>query len=451
MTCNNSNSNINKTFILEPLSITGGSTTLTASTALYTNQVKSYSGNTTITMGTNIISFNHDISIEGNVTAEIYYGDGSQLSGVAKHDYYTTAVTLDDTILYFNRNDQLSAYTLDLRNLLFTGGSGLIYARHVLKNTDVINNSLPSNLFAGEPFVNTAEGIMYFSGVTSSAISGWTKSDSGSTFWEVGSNLYDLNIRHRITKYENQTGNGLVGKFLSGSTDGFVLANISDIKGIDTYVTAFTYNNNILTISQNDKPNLTAYINSFTGLTVNGDLTITGLDSNRVIYTKSSGILASESTFEYDDNLNKLSVNNIDVVNDLVVYGNLTIWGQSVSAFTSQLYVEDKNITLNWNPTGSTSSTSIQAGWTIQDGDGLTGDINLEIVRMKNLTGLTVNEIPDVTEYAGQSTGYANRGWITQLNDIVIRSTDITDTGTAGSINGVRVLAEFDILDGGTY
>lgn len=114
MTCNNSNSNINKTFILEPLSITGASTTLTASTALYTNQVKSYSGNTTITMGTNIISFNHDISIEGNVTAEIYYGDGSQLSGVAKHDYYTTAVTLDDTILYFNRNDQLSAYTLDL-------------------------------------------------------------------------------------------------------------------------------------------------------------------------------------------------------------------------------------------------------------------------------------------------------------------------------------------------
>ena len=145
MTCNNSNSNINKTFILEPLSITGASATLTASTALYTNQVKSYSGNTTITMGTNIISFNHDISIEGNVTAEIYYGDGSQLSGVAKHDYYTTAVTLDDTILYFNRNDQLSAYTLDLRNLLFTGGSGLIYVRHVLKNTDVINDSLPSN------------------------------------------------------------------------------------------------------------------------------------------------------------------------------------------------------------------------------------------------------------------------------------------------------------------
>ena len=34
---------------------------------------------------------------------------------------------------------------------------------------------------------------------------------------------------------------------------------------------------------------------------------------------------------------------------------------------------------------------------------------------------------------------------ITQLNDIVIRSTNVSTP------NGVRVLAEFDVLDGGTY
>jgi hypothetical protein len=44
-----------------------------------------------------------------------------------------------------------------------------------------------------------------------------------------------------------------------------------------------------------------------------------------------------------------------------------------------------------------------------------------------------------------------NRGFITQLGDIVIRSTDVSDGGTAGDITGVRVLAEFDILDGGVY
>ncbi len=69
---------------------------------------------------------------------------------------------------------------------------------------------------------------------------------------------------------------------------------------------------------------------------------------------------------------------------------------------------------------------------------------------MQNLTGLTSTEKPIVSGYTG-GTGYDNRGWITQLNDIVLRSTDITDDDTPGSINGVRVLTEFDTLDGGSY
>jgi hypothetical protein len=69
---------------------------------------------------------------------------------------------------------------------------------------------------------------------------------------------------------------------------------------------------------------------------------------------------------------------------------------------------------------------------------------------MLSLTGLTSSNTPVLTEYTGL-TGYPNRGWITQLNDIVIRSSDTSDSGSPGSVNGVRVLAEFDILDGGTY
>ena len=123
----------------------------------------------------------------------------------------------------------------------------------------------------------------------------------------------------------------------------------------------------------------------------------------------------------------------------------MTVFGPSVSAFTSELYVEDPNITLNYNPTGNTTSTSIGAGWMIQDGNGINGgNVNLNINRLDTLTGLTVSDTPNVAEYVS-STGYANRGWITQLNDIVIRSTNVSTP------NGVRVLAEFDVLDGGTY
>lgn len=442
---------------------------------------------------------------------------------------------------------------------------------HVLKNSDIVNRPLPSSLLKGEPIVNTADGIMYFSGVTTST-NEWTPAGTGTTanFFEVGSNLYDLRLRNRITKYEGASGAGLAGKFLSGTTNGFVLANISSIVGVDTYVTGFTYSNNVITLSQTESgPTLSVLINSMTGLTVTGTLsgfdanftgtfstnnlsvtglglysntatgssateivnfgsltaytaandiyvsggtysagtltlnrhnasavTITGftttdtyvtgytynpatntfiikqnqgqadltaqfttvsgltvsnLTSGRVVYVGTAGLLTDESGFEYNASTNTLAVENINAAGNVVVQGDLTVFGSAISAFTTQLYVEDPNVIFNYNPTGSTTVASINAGLTIQDGSGISGSsVEFDIVRMQNLTGLTASNVPNVSEYTG-TTGYSNRGWITQLNDIVIRSTDITDDGSAGSITGVRVLAEFDVLFGGEY
>jgi hypothetical protein len=546
---------------------------------------------------------------------------------------------------------------------------------HVLKNSDIVNRPLPSTLLKGEPIVNTADGIVFFSGVTTST-NEWTPAGTGTTanFFEVGSNLYDLRLRNRITKYEGASGAGLSGKFLSGTTSGFVLADITSIVGVDTYataftysnnvatikqnqgqpdlnivintmtgltingtlsattinsgtsninqlnttagtintlvstnanitnltagtfsattylnlptdirvtggtpnnatktysftnntggtftvtaltdifvtggtygagtatftnstggtftvtgftgtdtiVTAFTYSNNVLTISQNQgQPQLTALVNTMTGLTVNGTLsattintgtsninqlnvtggtittlsttnlsasagTVTTLGSttinvaninvtsaltpsymttNRFVYTNTGGTLVTGAAIFDGTNTTLPSTGSLTVgtgglvigtggspsvagTGDLVVNGNLTVFGGSVSAFTSNLYVEDNNIGLNYNPTGSTIATSIGAGWTVQDGNGVSGgSVNLNINRLDTLTGLTATNTPSVTEYTG-SVGYTNRGWITQLNDIVIRSTDVNTP------NGVRVLTEFDVLDGGVY
>jgi hypothetical protein len=383
---------------------------------------------------------------------------------------------------------------------------------HVLKSSDIINRPLPSTLLKGEPIINTAEGIMYFSGVTTST-SGWTSAGTGTTasFFEVGSNLYDLKLRNKITQYQGVSN--LEGKILSGTTSGFVLVDSVEINGIS----AFTYTPliNTFTIFDSNGTQYSATFQSVSGLTVNGNFNVTGatilntvtantisattitvddvninddvnisgdltvnnltvtgntslqgtsattfsatsvniggLGSNRVVYTTGSGLLTTESNFTYTEGTDTLGVNNVDASGDVVIQGSLTVFGPSVSAFTSNLYVEDNNITLNYNPTGSTTTTSVNAGFTVQDGNGNTsGDVNLDIVRMQNLTGLTITQIPSVSEYS-TGLGYTNRGWITQLNDIVIRSTDITDNNTVGSINGVRVLAEFDVLDGGSY
>lgn len=388
---------------------------------------------------------------------------------------------------------------------------------YILKNSDIVNRPLPSVLMKGEPIINTADGIMYFSGVTTST-NEWTPAGTGTTanFFEVGSNLYDLRLRNKILSYNGLSN--LSGKFLSGTTNGFVLADISSIVSVDTYVTGFTYDNaNNYTISRNlGQPPLSINVSVMTGLTVTGTisagtinatnilsggtnlatlinsndtyatgytytpstntflitgnngfnplsttinsvsgLSVSNLTAGRVVYVGSNGLLTDEGGFTYDSSTNVLSVPSDGTVNvgtgglnvsgNAVIQGSLTVFGSAISAFTNELYVEDPNITLNYNPTGSTIATSIGSGISVQDGNGITnGTVNLNINRLDSLTGLTINNIPDVSEYVA-STGYANRGWITQLNDIVIRSTDVNTP------NGVRVLAEFDILDGGTF
>ena len=261
----------------------------------------------------------------------------------------------------------------------------------------------------------------------------------------------------QITRY-----NGLAdvsGQFLSGTTSGFVLAPISSIVGIDTFVTGFTYSptTNTITLAQNQgQANRTVQINTVSGLTVS-DLT-----ANRLVYTTTSGkLITGTATFD-GTNMALPTAGSLTVgtggltvgsggspgvagTGDVVINGSLTVFGASVSAFTSQLYVEDNNITLNYNPTGNTTATSIGAGWTLQDGNGINGgNVNLDIRAMNTFTGITSTQIPSIAEYGG-STGYANRAWVTQLNDVVIRSTNVATP------NGVRVLAEFDVLDGGTY
>jgi hypothetical protein len=474
--------------------------------------------------------------------------------------------------------------------------------RFILKNN--ANSAAPfsgATLYAGEPIVNTAAGIMMFSGVTSGT-NDWVPAGAGANgnFFEVGSNLYNLKIRNQITTYAGLTN--LAGKFLSGTTNGFVLADIATISGVDTYVTGFTYSDNVFTIKQNvGQADLTVLINTMTGLTVNGTLsattyvgngsgltglstvtggtpnnttrvytftnstggtfnvdslldivvtggtvsyvdaagtatftnstggtfsvtgfrdiyttgatynagtatftnntggtyTLTGINSTdtyvtgltynsasnlitlsqnqgqvdktinitamsgltlsnltagRVPYVGTGGLLTDEAGFTYNASTNVFSVpsdgtinvgtGGLNVAGDAIIQGSLTVFGPAVSAFTTELYVEDPNVTLNYNPTGNTTVTSVGAGWTIQDGSGIA---NTATTLSIGVSYLNSNFSPN-TEYTA-STGNQNRNFYSPIGDIVIRNTN----GDSNAPNGVRVLAEGDILDGGQY
>jgi hypothetical protein len=387
----------------------------------------------------------------------------------------------------------------------------------IIKNSVIPSQTLPSSgILQGEGLVNLGDGILFFSGGTSGSPT-WVPAGSSapsSGYFEVGSNLYNLKIRNQITSYSGVTN--LAGKFLSGTTSGFVLADITSIQGVDSYTTGGTFSNNTLTLRLNEgKPNvpvtgftdyyttgatligsvayfkrnddLSGYTLDLSSFVPSGDTYVTGftytsatntiylrqnegqpdksiyidslsgisltnLTSGRVVYVGSGGALTDEAGFTYDDGNNKLTVGNLNVTNatsaatfgnggvvigsggdfgnpgsgDLVVNGSLTVFGAAISAFTSDLYIEDNTITLNYNPTGSSASASLGAGWVIQDGSGGTDDVYFDI----RGTGATLTQ----------------RGFATNLHDIFIR-----DTGTTSSPNGKRVLAEDDILDGGTY
>jgi hypothetical protein len=171
----------------------------------------------------------------------------------------------------------------------------------------------------------------------------------------------------------------------------------------------------------------------FAGLVSATGFTDSSLTSGRVVYVGASGRLVDEAGFTYDQSTDTLNAIRAtfgvagQTGTTLTVNGDLLILGDAISGFTSQLYIEDNFIELNYNPTASTESTSLGAGWSIQDGSGIANtDVFLDI--------------------RGASTGVANRGFATNLNDIYLR-----ESGTVSSPNGVRVLAEQDILDGGNF
>jgi hypothetical protein len=372
-----------------------------------------------------------------NATLTLTRNDNVGITITGLTDVQTTGATLIGETVYFNTNESLSAYTLNLSAIDINDTYVTAYTYTASANTLTI-------------YQNEGEAPL---SVLISSMSGLT----------INGNL-------------TVTGNTYLGPTTASTIDATTIYSggtnlLSIIDGRDTYVTGFTYNpgDNTFTIDRNQGESpLTAQISSVTGLTVST------LSANRVVYTTGSGKLTTESGFEYSQSANTLTVGNINVQNasgttanigqgglvigsggslatpgtgDLTVHGDLTVFGTETIVATSELYVEDPQVTLNYNPTGSTTVTSVASGIRIQDGNGVaSGDTYFTIGQMQNLTGLTPSNIPNVSEYTGL-TGYNNRGWVTQLNDIIIRNSNKNE----GSPNGVRVLTEFDVLDGGSY
>lgn len=104
-----------------------------------------------------------------------------------------------------------------------------------------------------------------------------------------------------------------------------------------------------------------------------------------------------------------------------------------------ELNIEDNNIVLNYSETGNTSTNSVGAGFTIQDGGGDGKDVSFKIRPLNRLFGNNLK----IDEYTGNE-GYNNLGFVSELNDIVLGNS------SNRSMDGFRVIKENDIVNGGS-
>lgn len=332
---------------------------------------------------------------------------------VTLDDNVTTGGTLIGSTIYFDTRDQFSAYTVDLSSL------------------DVNDTYL-----TGGTYNNSTSDITL------------TRNDGN----DITIDLSTLDLNDTYTTAATLNNNTLV--FDTTDQLSAYTADLSALDVNDTYVTGVTYDGaNTLTLSRNEgEPDLTETIDSFNTLDVTGSLTAssiydTSLQTGRVVYTDGDRNLSTNSGLKYDDNINKLTVgdgglevgsggdSNTSGTGDVIIHGNLTIFGDSTSASTSELYIEDHNVTLNYNPDQDTSSASLGAGWNIQDGlgvSGVTGDTVFFRIAQTGGTPTTITE------------AYDNRFWNTDLKNVMVGS-------TGGTTNGQYLLKEEDILDGGSY
>lgn len=240
-------------------------------------------------------------TVTGPITATTYYGDGSNLTGISKGGgggaggqlYYFNISNTHSPYYEFSRtattaSQQTISATTGASQTAYIGGfmtpSGYpgitdipagIFTFYLHAYNSGTNHNF--NIYC-ELYKRTTGGIETLLLTTDvAAVIGNTPTMvitdgffSGAT---IGSTdrlvvkLYGVNI-------SNQTRTIY---FLSEGSSYYSFGLTTIPSFTDTYVTGFTYSNNRFTISRNnDLPDLTQTINTVTGLTVNGDLTVTG-------------------------------------------------------------------------------------------------------------------------------------------------------------------------------
>lgn len=452
MSCNSSQSNINQTFVIEPLSITGGSPTLSACTTLFSNNILSCSGDTNIFMGTGVITFdgnmytNNDLSAT-TINASTYYSGGTNLFNIIDANNITGGT-------FNNNTDTLSLYKtnggiISVTGINFTGNT----------SGDCIGDIWVSNIHSCSPLhINPLdEGDIYI-GSTSAitfTVDGFITANALTANTISATTYYNLPIDITITggSYSNSTG---ISTFTNNTGGTFTTSGFFKTTD-DIYSTGVTINNGTydLTIIRNDGTSFSTNLG-----VLSTDIKITGgtydINTGVVTFTNSTGGTfnvsgftsgmtdTTISTFSYD-NANTLTISdstggtftaNFNILTGLTINGNLSVTGTS---FINNIVAT--GITANSIITNTISATTyLNLPLDIRVTGGTSND-STHLYTFTNNTGGTFSIIglTDISVTAG--TYNASAGTVTFTNT----------TGGTFSVSGLFTTSDDIYTTGFTY
>ena len=228
------------------------------------------------------------------------------------------------------------------------------------------------------------------------------------------------------------------------------------------YVTAVTFSNNVLTIKQNGQSDLTALINTVTGWTVNGNLTVTGTTTSNIV----SATTISGTTF-YGNGTNLTGV-----VKGSGTSNYLPRWTGTTALGNSIIQDDGTNIGINTSPNSAyrvfvNTVTAGQIGGYFQSYNiGIQGVGSIDNGTVYGVYGLAQdNGNPFVTSvyiggrfYAAGGTGTNYSLWLQDgtegINKVLVSQTADGKSNWSSTLSGLTTVRSTSIsggtLSGGT-
>jgi len=437
-------------------------------------------GDLTVTGNTSLQGVTATTISATTISATTYYGSGTNLTGVVKGSgtanylpRWTGTTSLGDSIIQDNGTTVGVGATLSADAKIYVSATGAFPFGAVINNQSSLSGSIGLRVISESSLGTSKTGVQSITTAhpttgTSISVQGYATNgllgigvygqvgigEGGSMTTGIGGYFNargDGEYGYPTTSYGLQViddTEGLNKVLISATADGKTnwSSNLTGLTSVSAtsisattyynlpvdpnyYTTAFTYSNNVFTIRQSGQSDLTATINSVTGWTVNGNLTVTGNTSVQSISANTVySISATTGT----------SVANLAIQSDGKIIkggGNAIVenYYYSVSNSVDTTFYDDDKVTLKWDETGN------DLKFTMKVAPGGSGDMRSLGVLMGSNTTFNVAIVSTNVEYdlysAGISAGNRMEAFVTAENDGTYPAYHITAYNTGESFH----------------